>query len=68
MLKFADKVEAPGSDAAVYVFTDSEKGHTVYLSYTGMLTVVEEDKAKNRSSRMVGFTVGSSDCGNCDGC
>jgi hypothetical protein len=68
MLRFEEKIAATDSDAAVYVFFDKEKGHTVYLSHTGMLTVVEDDKPKNKSARAVGFSAGGSDCSSCDGC
>lgn len=68
MLKFTDKVEAPDGGAAVYVFSDLEKGHTVYLTCTGMLTVVEEDKAKKKNARIAGFTIDDDECGNCGGC
>ena len=46
MLEFERAVQAPDEKAAVYVFVDKEKGHTVYVSHTGSMTVVEQDKSK----------------------
>jgi hypothetical protein len=68
MLKFEQMVKAPERDAAVYVFIDAEKGHTLYLSHTGMMTVIEAEKSKSGTMRAAGFVVGQSGCSGCDGC
>ncbi len=68
MLEFERTVTAPGGDAAVNVFTDTEKGHVVYLSHTGTMVVVDNAKVKDGRTRAAGFMVASSSCGSCDGC
>lgn len=66
MLEFAKAVKVPDSDAAVYVFSDAEKGHIVYLSHTGAMTVVEKEKSSK--VRAAGFMVGTDECSGCSGC
>jgi hypothetical protein len=62
MLEFERVVKASDSKAAVYVFVDTEKGHIVYLSQTGMMSVVEQDTGKSSKIRAAGFAIGQSDC------
>ncbi len=68
MLIFEREVKAADSNVAVYVFTDPEKGHTVYLSHPGMLSVVEADRASGARIRAAGFAISGSDCSSCNGC
>lgn len=68
MLEFERTVKAPDSNVAVHVFIDPEKGHTVYLSHTGMITVIEQEKSKSSKVRAVGFATVGSDCSSCNGC
>jgi len=68
MLIFEREVKVPDSNVAVYVFADTEKGHTVYLSHTGMISVVEADRANGAKVRAAGFAISGSDCSNCNGC
>lgn len=69
MLTFKQVAQNPEGTAAIYVFTDEEKGHTVYLSQSGQLFVVEAENHPNSKTRAAGFAVGnSSSCSDCDGC
>ena len=70
MLEFITSVMVPGNDkVAVNVFCDKEKGHTIYLSHTGALVVVETDRAKgSQQIKAAGFSVAADSCNSCDGC
>lgn len=67
MLNFAKAVQADNLEVAVYVFVDAEKGHTVYVSHNGSMTVVEDDKKTKGTQRAAGFLV-NNDCSDCNGC
>lgn len=56
MLEYERTVRAPEGEAAVSVFVDSEKGHTVYLSHTGQIAVAECEPKGGRV-RAAGFAV-----------
>jgi hypothetical protein len=66
MLELDRVVKGPDSEAAIYVFTDTEKGHTVYMSHTGVMTVIE--KEGSGKVRAAGFMLGSDECSSCSGC
>lgn len=69
MLEFERTVSVPDGSGAVNVFVDKEKGHVVYLSNTGNMVVIDNDKSKSARTRAAGFAVGGdSGCGGCDGC
>lgn len=68
MLGFECVVKASDNDVAVYVFTDPEKGHTVYLSHTGMMSVVEAEQKKSARVKAAGFAIADSSCSSCNGC
>lgn len=66
MLELERVVRVPDSEAAIYVFTDIEKGHTVYMSHTGVMTVLEKEKSSK--VRAAGFMLGADECSSCSGC
>lgn len=68
MLEFERTVSVPEGNATVNVFVDREKGHVVYLSNTGTIVVVDNDKNKTARTRAAGFAVGESGCVGCEGC
>jgi hypothetical protein len=68
LLIFERVVTVPDSDVALYVFTDSEKGHTIYLSNTTNMSVVDEVKNKLGNPRAAGFMAGDHECSDCNGC
>ena len=70
MLEYKASVKVPGDDkAAVNVFCDDEKGHTIYLSHSGTMVVVENDKSKNnQKTKAAGFSVAADTCNSCNGC
>jgi len=68
LLIFERVVTVPDSEVALYVFTDSEKGHTVYLSHTGTMNVLDQTKSKTGNIRAAGFMAGDQNCTDCNGC
>ena len=68
MLEFERTVSAPDGDTAVTVFVDKEKGHVVYISNTGKMVVVDNDKTRKGTTRAAGFAVGDGGCSGCEGC
>jgi hypothetical protein len=68
LLIFERVATVPDSDVALYVFIDSEKGHTVYLANTGTMNVVDQAKSRNSSARAAGFMSDDHNCIDCNGC
>lgn len=68
MLEFEKTAAAPEGGATVHVFVDKDKGHVVYLSHTGNIMVVDNNKVKDNRTRAAGFAVAADGCGSCDGC
>lgn len=67
VLEFERTVSAP-EGTAVTVFVDKEKGHVVYISNTGKMVVMDNDKARKGATRAAGFAAGDGGCGGCEGC
>lgn len=67
MLEFVQTVKDSAGEAAVSVFADAEKGHTVYVTHSGALYVAESEK-KGGKTRAAGFALGADGCRGCEGC
>ncbi len=67
MLEFLKSVKADDGTVSVSVFTDAEKGHTVYVTHTGAIVIAESEK-KGTKTRAAGFAIGVDNCTGCEGC
>lgn len=68
MLEFEEIAATPDGSAKVNVFVDKDKGHVVYISHTGTMVVVDNNKTKDGRTRAAGFAMAADGCSSCDGC